>query len=85
MILRTSSIILDYIHCLHCRGGTPGLTVSPFTLRSMMSWAKVEYNDPEIYVTENGFSDRLGNLDDLHRIYYYKHYLNQLLRCMLSI
>ena len=46
----------------------------------MMAWAKAEYNDPEIYVTENGFSDFLGNLDDLTRIYYYKHYINELLK-----
>ena len=26
---------------------------------------------------QNGVSDNLGNLDDLHRIYYYKHYINQ--------
>ena len=38
------------------------------------------YEDVDVYVTENGVSDRLGNLDDLHRIYYYKHYLNQLLK-----
>ena len=26
---------------------------------------------------QNGVSDNQGNLDDLHRIYYFKHYLNQ--------
>ena len=27
--------------------------------------------------SQNGVSDRQGNLDDLQRIYYYKHYINQ--------
>jgi len=35
-----------------------------------------------IYVTENGFSDFIGNTDDLQRIYYYKHYINQLLKAV---
>ncbi len=46
-----------------------------------MNWIRDHYGqDVQIYITENGFSDRLGNLDDLQRIYYYKHYLNQLLK-----
>jgi beta-glucosidase/6-phospho-beta-glucosidase/beta-galactosidase len=28
-------------------------------------------------------SDNQGNLDDIHRIYYFKHYLNQLLKSVL--
>ena len=46
----------------------------------MMSWVKAEYNDPIIYLTENGYSDAIGNLDDLFRIYYHKHYINELLK-----
>ena len=45
-----------------------------------MQWIKTQYVDVDVYVTENGVSDRLGNLDDLHRVYYFKHYLNQLLK-----
>ena len=42
---------------------------------------KKEYGDTvPIVITENGVSDRIGNLDDLHRIYFFKHYLNQLLK-----
>jgi len=55
------------------------LKVAPWGLRPQLEWIKKEYGDIDIYITENGFSDRLGNLDDLHRIYYYKHYLNQLM------
>ena len=47
-----------------------------------MNWIKDHYGaELPIYITENGVSDRQGNLDDLNRIYYYKHYLNQLLKC----
>ena len=57
------------------------LKVTPFGIRKMMNWVKEEYGaDVPIYITENGFSDRIGNLDDLHREYYYKHYINQLLK-----
>ena len=45
-----------------------------------MAWIKNEYGDIPIVITENGFSDKQGNLDDLHRIYYLKHYINQLLK-----
>ena len=47
----------------------------------MMAWLKEEYGNVDMYVTENGFSDFLGNTDDLMRIYYYKHYINELLKC----
>jgi len=60
--------------------GSSWLMVTPWGLRSIMNWIKEHYPDIAVYVTENGFSDRLGNLDDLQRIYYYKHYLNQLLK-----
>ena len=45
-----------------------------------MNWIKANHGDVPIYITENGFSDYQGNLDDQQRIYYYKHYLNQLLK-----
>ena len=46
-----------------------------------MTWIADQIgSDVPIYITENGFSDCIGNLDDLHREYYYKHYINQLLK-----
>lgn len=45
-----------------------------------MNWLKNEYGDVPIFITENGYSDHQGNLDDLHRIYYFKHYINNLLK-----
>jgi len=59
------------------------LKVVPFGLRRVLNWIKNEYgNKWDIYITENGFSDYQGNLDDQHRIYYYKHYINQLLKAV---
>ena len=54
------------------------LKVTPFGFRKNLNWLS-QYGKP-IIVTENGFSDFLGNLDDMQRIYYYKHYINQLLK-----
>ena len=63
------------------RGGSSWLYVTPIGIRKMMNWIKKEYGaDVPIYITENGLSDRIGNLDDMHREYYYKHYINQLLK-----
>jgi len=60
--------------------GSVWLKVTPWALRSTLSWLSREYPGVDLYISENGVSDNLGNLDDLHRIYYYKHYLNQLLK-----
>ena len=46
------------------------LKVTPFGFRKLLNWVSEEYQKP-IIVTENGFSDYLGNLDDIPRIYYY--------------
>ena len=63
------------------KSGSSWLTVCPWGIRRALNWAKGQYSklkgEPKIYITENGFSDKLGNLDDLQRIYYYKHYINQ--------
>ena len=62
--------------------GSSWLKVTPWGIREALKWASMEYGQPDIYVTENGFSDRLGNLDDLQRVYYYKHYINQVLKAI---
>lgn len=42
----------------------------------MLRWADKEYNDPEIIITENGFSDR-GTLEDNDRISYFNVFFIQ--------
>jgi len=64
--------------------GSSWLKVTPWGLRRCVNWVKDHYgSDMPIYITENGFSDNLGNSDDLQRIYVYKHYINQLLKAVI--
>ena len=43
------------------------LKVTPWGIRQALTWASAQYGQPDIYVTENRFSDKLGNIDDLQR------------------
>lgn len=46
----------------------------------MLNWIKARYGDPEIIITENGWSDASGYLDDAMRIYFYKYYINNVMK-----
>lgn len=46
-------------------------------------WIKDEYDDPEVFITENGWSDD-GNLDDRGRISYLHDHLQQILEVVLN-
>jgi len=59
-----------------------GLGVVPAGIRRLLAWVSREYGNPPVIVTENGVCDRLGNLDDMERVYYYKHYINQVLKAI---
>lgn len=48
------------------------LKVVPWGFRKILNWIKVTYNNPLIYVTENGFVDNSGLLKDYDRINYHK-------------
>lgn len=43
----------------------------PEGLKLLLTWLKDEYNDPEIIITENGFSDT-GEINDEGRVNYYQ-------------
>ena len=75
-IRKKEIIILQYRYA----AASSWLKVTPFGFRRMLKWLS-QYGKP-IIVTENGFSDFLGNLDDMQRIYYYKHYINQMLKAI---
>nr|CAH0099623.1 unnamed protein product [Daphnia galeata] len=62
--------------------GSPWLKITPFGLRNLLVWLRDKFNDPEMIITENGCSDTAGNLDDMLRIYYYKHYINNVLKAI---
>ena len=75
-IRKKEIIILQYRYA----AASSWLKVTPFGFRRMLKWLS-QYGKP-IIVTENGFSDFLGNSDDMQRIYYYKHYINQMLKAI---
>lgn len=62
------------------RSGSDWLKVTPFGLRKILNWIKIHYNNVPVYVTENGVSDTNGSLTDLHRIHYYRTYINEMLK-----
>ena len=62
------------------RSGSSWLYVVPWGIRHLLNFIKDNYGDPEIYITENGVSDNNGTLEDDHRVYFYKHYTNEVLK-----
>ncbi|XP_046742729.1 myrosinase 1-like [Diprion similis] len=54
------------------------LRVYPDGFGNLLRKIKTDYNNPEIYVTENGFSD-YGELQDYDRINYFRLYLKELI------
>jgi len=69
-----------YFILYYNRSGSSWLKVTPWGLRKALNWVRNQYGDVPIYITENGVSDRNGSLQDDHRIYYYKHYINNVLK-----
>ncbi|KAL4840745.1 hypothetical protein H8958_008680 [Nasalis larvatus] len=63
--------------------GSVWLKMTPFGFRRILNWFKEEYNDPPIYVTENGVSQREEtDLNDTARIYYLRTYINEALKAV---
>lgn len=60
--------------------------MTPFGFRRILNWLKEEYNNPPIYVTENGVSHRgEAYLNDTARIYYLRSYINEALKGMMGL
>lgn len=65
--------------------GSFWLKITPFGFRKILKFIKDEYGNPPVYVTENGISERGAvNLNDMHRTHYYKNYINQALKGIVS-
>ncbi|XP_070577051.1 cytosolic beta-glucosidase-like [Ptychodera flava] len=63
--------------------GSGWLKSVPWGLRKLLGWIKKEYNDPDIYITENGFSGREPeNLEDVGRVRYYLSYIDEVLKAI---
>jgi len=56
------------------------LYVVPWGIRRTLCWLKERYGNPPVYITENGFSDSTGTLDDHDRIDYLRRYINEVLK-----
>lgn len=46
----------------------------------MLNWVKYIYGDFLIYIMENGVLDFNGIIKDEYRIFYYKYYINNVLK-----
>lgn len=56
------------------RGESVWLYSVPQGLRHLLNWIKDEYDNPPVFITENGWSDK-GDLEDPGRIEYFKSHL----------
>lgn len=63
------------------RGKSDWLYSVPDGLRDLLNWIKTEYNNPEIMITENGWSDN-GELEDNGRINYLRSHLYAILKAI---
>ncbi|KAJ2940600.1 hypothetical protein O0L34_g6542 [Tuta absoluta] len=53
-------------------------TPIPEGIRKALNWVKNTYNNPEIFITENGYGN-FGGTDDFDRVSYYMSYLDAVL------
>lgn len=49
----------------------------------MYRWIKRTYDDPEVFITENGWSDD-GQIMDVDRVEYYRLHLEEMLAVVLN-
>jgi len=54
-------------------------------MRRALCWIKDRYSNPPVYITENGFSDGTGAIEDHDRIDYLRRYINELLKGILPV
>ncbi|XP_068893491.1 myrosinase 1-like [Tenebrio molitor] len=62
---------------------TSWFRVVPWGIRKAVNWISKTYDNPEIFITENGYPDA-GGLEDDRRINYHKEYLSNLLEAILD-
>lgn len=58
------------------------LHVVPQGFRGILNWLKNEYNSVDVFITENGFSDSSGAVDDPERVQFFKSHINELLKAV---
>lgn len=50
----------------------PSVKIVPWGFRKLLNWVKNRYNNPLVYVTENGVWDKTGTLQDDERVLFLK-------------
>lgn len=74
----------SYVPDVFCSSASEWLKVTPWGLRQTLQWIKGMYNNPLVYITENGISDSTGVLQDVDRVSYYKLHINEMLKGVLD-
>ena len=46
----------------------------------MLNWIKDKYNNIPVYITENGYPDDTGTLDDFERVNVLSRYISEVLK-----
>lgn len=62
------------------RSSVANIRFVPFGLRKVLNWIKDKYHNVTVYVTEAGFPDDSGTLQDNTRVKFYKEYVNEVLK-----
>ena len=62
------------------RTGSEWLLIVPWGLRRLLNFIKERYNNPIIYITENGVSDRTHAKEDDQRCNFLRRYINEALK-----
>ncbi|XP_040153916.1 myrosinase 1-like isoform X1 [Anopheles arabiensis] len=70
--------VVEYIDPSWPSSASPWLKVYPKGLYSVLKWIRDEYNNPPVWITENGVSDVDGTYD-LQRVEYFNTYLDAVL------
>lgn len=64
------------------KGGSEWLYSVPEGLRDLLNWIKNEYDNPQVFITENGWSDD-GRLEDDGRIEYLRSHMQAVLDALI--
>ncbi|ETN64737.1 lactase-phlorizin hydrolase [Anopheles darlingi] len=70
--------VYEYIDPSWPTSASPWLRVYPRGLYSVLKWIRDEYDNPPVWITENGVSDRDGTFD-VQRVEYFNTYLDAVL------
>jgi len=64
-------------------GSISGKHIVPWGMRRLLNWIKDTYDNPELYITENGYADpENGTTDDPTRTRFYRLYINEVLKAI---